>query len=149
MAYVNKGGLNADKLPYFNETKVSQSSFRFTIPASVDWRLKRAVSPIKNQGSCGSCSAFSAIASLESAYAITNRVSPPLLSEQNLVDCTYTKDMCETGGWYFDEWNYIKKNRGIATAQSYPYVSGSNGGHVSIFIYPSHSEIIIKFKLKI
>ena len=137
MAYVNKGGLNTDKLTQVNQMKANQRIFRSkraAIPASVDWRLQHVVNPVKDQGACGSCSAFSAIATLESAYAITNGVSPPLLSEQNLVDCTYANDMCQTGGWYFDEWNYIKKNQGINDGLfSYPYVSGTSG-RVSFFI---------------
>ncbi len=41
-----------------------------SIPASVDWRTEGAVNPIKDQGSCGSCWAFSAVSSTESRYKI-------------------------------------------------------------------------------
>jgi C1A family cysteine protease len=56
------------------------------IPASVDWRNTGAVVNVKDQGSCGSCWAFSTIGSLEGAHQIKTgkQVS---LSEQQLVDC--------------------------------------------------------------
>ncbi len=120
MEYVNKG-LNSEIRPSQARLLLNK---RATIPSSLDWRTLGKVNAIKDQGQCGSCSAFSAAASLESAYAITNGVLPNL-SEQNLVDCTYSYDMCQSGGWYYDEWNYIKMNKGIDTQTNYPYVSGS------------------------
>merc|ERR1719436_1571444 len=54
-------------------------------PSSIDWRPK-LVNPIKNQGQCGSCWAFSTIVSLEGQYAkLTNDLTS--FSEQDLVDC--------------------------------------------------------------
>lgn len=40
----------------------------YSYPAAFDWREKSAVAPIKNQGQCGSCYSFSAVAALESLY---------------------------------------------------------------------------------
>jgi cathepsin L len=55
-------------------------------PASWDWRTQGVVQAVKDQGQCGSCWAFSAVAAQETQWAITNKVLYSL-SEQNLVDC--------------------------------------------------------------
>ncbi|GJR73691.1 senescence-specific cysteine protease SAG39-like protein [Tanacetum coccineum] len=56
------------------------------VPSSMDWRTKGAVTPIKDQGQCGCCWAFSAVAAME---GITQLKTGKLisLSEQELVDC--------------------------------------------------------------
>ncbi|KAM8708946.1 hypothetical protein ACLKA7_015850 [Drosophila subpalustris] len=89
------------------------------IPASVDWRDKGAVTGVKDQGQCGSCWAFSAIASLEGQHFIKNQQLVSL-SEQNLVDCSKKNAGCQ-GGWPSNALQYIEDNGGVDTEDSYPY----------------------------
>jgi len=71
---------------------------RAKAPASVDWRTQSKVTPVKNQGSCGSCWAFSAIESVESRYAIaTGKLET--LAPQAYVNCVQNPLSCGgTGG---------------------------------------------------
>lgn len=69
-------------------------------PDSVDWRNTQGVlTATKNQGGCGSCWAFSATESIESAVAISKSETAPVLAPQELVDCTPNPNQCGgTGG---------------------------------------------------
>ncbi|XP_034481884.1 cathepsin L-like [Drosophila innubila] len=89
------------------------------IPKSVDWRKLNAVTPVKDQGKCGSCWAFAAVATLEGRHFLKTKELINL-SEQNLVDCSKRNKGCN-GGLITWALKYIKKNRGIDTAKSYPY----------------------------
>ncbi|KAB5530018.1 hypothetical protein DKX38_020099 [Salix brachista] len=91
------------------------------LPATVDWRKKGAVTPIKDQGQCGSCWAFSAVAAVEGINKIkTGKLVS--LSEQELVDCDVSSDTqgCK-GGDMEIAFQYIKKIGGITTENDYPY----------------------------
>lgn len=61
------------------------------LPKAVDWRSKNVVTPVKNQGRCGSCWTFSSTGALESHNAIKNKKLVSL-SEQQLVDCAENFD---------------------------------------------------------
>jgi cathepsin L len=74
------------------------------LPEAVDWRKEGVVTPVKNQGGCGSCWAFSATESVESALAMATRSveggKPELieLAPQQLVDCAPNPDDCGGSG---------------------------------------------------
>jgi len=99
-----------------------------TIPTSVDWRNKNAVTPVKDQGQCGSCWSFSSTGALEGIYSIKHG-SLTSFSEQQLVDCDNVKaggtSMGCNGGEMSTAFTWIGKNNGLCTEQSYPYVSGT------------------------
>ncbi|KAK8871909.1 hypothetical protein M9Y10_007655 [Tritrichomonas musculus] len=91
-------------------------------PDSLDWRTKGAVNTVKDQGSCGSCWAFSAIAAEEGAYFVSSG-KLYRLSEQNLVDCTTTCYGCQGGLPELGLGQALNsQNRKFALESDYPYV---------------------------
>lgn len=90
------------------------------VPASVDWRKKGAVTPIKDQGQCGSCWAFSTIAAVEGINQIRTKKLVSL-SEQALVDCDTSSNQGCNGGLMELAFEFINKKGGITTEENYPY----------------------------
>ncbi|CAN6546153.1 unnamed protein product [Malus baccata var. baccata] len=99
---------------------ISSADASFTI----DWREHDAVTPVKDQGDCGFCWAFSAVAAVEGITKIkTGQLIS--LSEQQLVDCDTSNSGCQ-GGDMAKAFAYIQQKGGIASEENYPY-QGSDG----------------------
>lgn len=94
------------------------------LPASVDWRsVPGRVTPVKDQGQCGSCWAFSTTGVLEGQELKISKQKDLIgLSEQNLVDCV-DKDLGCAGGLPIDAMDKIKEEGGIVDEDSYPYTA--------------------------
>lgn len=102
---------------------------------SIDWTEgeNNVMSPVQDQGKCGSCWAFSSIATLEAKRNQLDRaqgLTPKFqkLSEQHLVDCTRNGDDknkgCNGGEWV-PTFKYMQKY-GVASAENYPYIAKNN-----------------------
>jgi len=94
-------------------------------PATVDWVKAGAVTPIKNQGQCGSCWAFSTTGGIEGANFLKNHVLSSF-SEQELVDCSGAEGNqgCD-GGLMDDGFDFVEKS-GLCFESAYPY-KGTDG----------------------
>jgi len=90
-------------------------------PATWDWRQKNAVTPVKDQGQCGSCWAFSATETIESVWILAGKKTE-ILAPQQIVDCD-TQDQGCNGGLPNDAFDYVKQCGGLDTEQSYPYTA--------------------------
>merc|ERR1740138_305703 len=93
------------------------------LPDSVDWRTKGVVTPVKNQGGCGSCWTFSTTGTLEAHHCIKHKQDCTAwtgLAEQQLVDCAGAFDNhgCD-GGLPSHAFEYIRWNGGLDTEESY------------------------------
>ncbi len=99
-----------------------------SLPSAFDWRSNSGnwVTPVRDQGSCGSCWAFSALAQVEAWWNISN-LKPGYdidLSEQFLVSCSGAGD-CENGGLVSSALDFVR-DTGVPSEKSLPYQARTN-----------------------
>ncbi|KAL0914733.1 hypothetical protein M5K25_015109 [Dendrobium thyrsiflorum] len=105
---------SSDKSEFMYENAVE-------LPKSVDWRKKGAITPVKNQGACGSCWAFSTVVAVEGINKImTGNLTS--LSEQELIDCDKPLNNGCNGGLMDYAFQYIVSSGGLHTEDDYPYL---------------------------
>jgi C1A family cysteine protease len=100
-----------------------QSALVEAPPTEFDWTTKGAVTPVKDQGQCGSCWSFGTTGDIEGTYFLAGNdlIS---LSEEELVQCdTRGEDQGCNGGLQESAFEFVIKN-GLTTEAHYPYTSG-------------------------
>jgi len=99
-----------------------QPSSSINIPEEWDWRLHGAVSSVKDQGQCGSCWSFSAVGSLEGAWAISSNQLFNL-SEQQIMDCSRTYGNMACNGGLMDKAFEYAIDNGMCLDNDVPYLA--------------------------
>jgi len=93
---------------------------------TVDWQARGYVTPVKDQGQCGSCWAFSATEAIESYGALNGGYSLIVLSPQQITSCDKVDGGCN-GGNTETAYQYVMGAGGLETDAAYPYTSGTFG----------------------
>lgn len=96
------------------------------LPEIFDWRTTGFVSPVRNQGGCGSCYAFSAMGMNEARWRLrTNNTEQPVFSPQDIVECSEYSQGCDGGFPYLIGGKYAE-DFGIVDEKCNPY-KGKDG----------------------
>eukprot|EP00766_Chilomastix_caulleryi_P000679 gnl/Chilomastix_caulleri/166.p1 GENE.gnl/Chilomastix_caulleri/166~~gnl/Chilomastix_caulleri/166.p1 ORF type:complete len:334 (-),score=140.20 gnl/Chilomastix_caulleri/166:88-1035(-) len=111
-------GFVPNNLQALPECEAPTSAQLAGVPENFDWVQKGVVSPVQDQGSCGSCWAFATVAASETAWAISHGELIKL-SEQQLVDCDSANGGCDGGNMVPAE-KYVEEH-GLCKASDYPY----------------------------
>jgi C1A family cysteine protease len=111
----------------------------------LDWRTKDGgkVSPVKDQGTCGSCVSFGTVGLLESTALIEQNLLLDL-SEADLHFCSSHGANC--GGWYPSSALQSVKSRGVCDEDRFPYASAFTGGAPQCIIAPDRADHVYKLQ---
>ena len=107
-----------------NNLRVKESVKKLGAPDSYEWNNFNMVTPVKNQGACGSCWTFSTVGSMESHWNILGKGRNITFAEQQLVDCAgdFDNHGCQ-GGLPSHAFEYIKHAGGLESDVTYPYTA--------------------------
>jgi C1A family cysteine protease len=139
-------GVVPDK-QFQQEAKAAAAGERGILPvydAEVDWRSKDGgkVSPVKDQGTCGSCVSFGTVGMLEAMALIEKNVLLDL-SEADLHFCSSHGANCN--GWYPSFALQAVKSRGVCDEAHFPYASAFANGDPHCVSAPDRSSHIYRF----
>jgi len=108
-----------------NFNQMTATSSNAVLPSAFDWRTYNGCTPIRNQGGCGSCWAFSTVGALECAIKIRDGKSVDL-SEQWLLSCNQAGWDCD-GGWYAHSYHGLLADgcngTGAVLESDFPYAA--------------------------
>ena len=118
--------------------KQRNKAIKSTIPVNFDWDDQGFVSPVKDQGSCGSCYAFASVGMLESrARVITNNQWQPLFSEQDAISCHFELNQgCDGGFAYLTAGKY---------GQQFGYIEESCFSYRMVFVKCHEARLVLLF----
>ena len=104
--------------------KIKQEHKLKAVPDTYEWNNYNVVTPVKNQGACGSCWTFSTIGSIESHWNILGKGKNITFAEQQLVDCAgdFDNHGCQ-GGLPSHAFEYIRYAGGLESDVTYPYTA--------------------------
>lgn len=109
---------HSDNMKNFTTAELASAA-----PANIDWRAKGAITPVKNQGQCGSCWAFSTTEQIESDnFLATGKLD--ILAPQQIVSCDTVDAGCN-GGNPLNAYKYVQGAGGVEYNKDYPYTSGT------------------------
>ncbi|KAK3586760.1 hypothetical protein CHS0354_023488 [Potamilus streckersoni] len=131
--------------PKHNKDRILQMDRIDDIPETFDWTTQGKVTSVKDQGSAGSCWAFSTIGNIEGQWAMMGKKLTNFSVEQ-IVDCDGTEDIVHEhadcgiyGGWPYLAYQYVMKAGGLESWDDYPYCCGLGGGPGTCFTCPAPS----------